>query len=63
MFTNTKKYRFGSLVMTGLADVDGFKNCIQVSVWLGFRPMLPATPTKASKETATNFVMLPLSIL
>ena len=25
--------------MTGLADVDGFKICIQVNVWLGFPPL------------------------
>ena len=25
--------------MTGLADVDGFKLCIQVYVWLGFLPL------------------------
>ena len=25
--------------MTGLADVVGFKVCIQVCVWLGFRPL------------------------
>ena len=29
---------FWSLVMTGLADVDGFKLFIQASVWLGFPP-------------------------
>ena len=28
-----------SLVMTGLADVDGFKICMQVCVWLGFPPV------------------------
>ena len=25
--------------MTGLADVDGFKICIEVFVWLGFQPL------------------------
>ena len=29
-----------SLVMTGLADVDGFKICIQVCVWMGFPPLI-----------------------
>ena len=26
--------------MNGLADLDGFKICIQVCVWLGFPPLL-----------------------
>ena len=26
--------------MNGLADVDGFKICIQVCVWLGFPPLV-----------------------
>ena len=30
------------LVMNGLADVDGFKICIQVCVWLGFPPLINA---------------------
>ena len=25
--------------MNGLADIDGFKICIQVCVWLGFPPL------------------------
>ena len=25
--------------MTGLADIDGFKNSIEVCVWLGFPPL------------------------
>ena len=38
MFTNaTNKLR--SLVMNGPADVDGFKLCIQVCMWLGFPPL------------------------
>ena len=32
--------KFLSLVMNGLADVDGFKLCIQVCVWLGFPPLI-----------------------
>ena len=33
MFTDaTNKFE----VMNGLADIDGFKICIQVCVWLGF---------------------------
>ena len=35
MFTSATN-TFWSLVMTGLADVDGFRICIQVCVWLGF---------------------------
>ena len=35
MFTNVTN-KFWSLVMNGLADIDVFKICIQVSVWLGF---------------------------
>ena len=27
--------------MAGLADVDGFKICMQVCVWLGFPPLKP----------------------
>ena len=37
MFTNATK-KFWSLVITDLADIDGFKICIQVGVWLGLRP-------------------------
>ena len=33
------------LVMTGLADVDGFKICIQVCMWLGFRPLILGNST------------------
>ena len=32
--------KFSCLVMTGLADVDGFIICIQVCVWLGFPPLI-----------------------
>ena len=38
MFTNATD-KFSSLVMTGLADVDGFKIFIQVSMWLRFPPL------------------------
>ena len=40
MFTNATN-KFWSLVMTGLADVNGFgfKICIQVCMWLGFRSL------------------------
>ena len=38
MFTNAT-ITFWSLVMNGLADVDGFKICIQVCVLLGFPPL------------------------
>ena len=38
MFTNETN-KFWSLVMTGLADVDGYKICIKVCVWLGFPPL------------------------
>ena len=40
MFTNaTNKFR--SLVMNSLADVGGFKICIQTCVWLGFPALSP----------------------
>ena len=39
MFTNATN-KFWSLVMNGLADVDGFKICIQVCVWPRFPPFL-----------------------
>ena len=35
MFINAR-IKVESLVMNGLADVDGFKICIQVCLWLGF---------------------------
>ena len=38
MFTNATN-NFWSLVMAGLADVDGLKIYIQVCVWLGFQPL------------------------
>ena len=41
MFTNATD-KFWSLVMNGLADVDGFKICIWVCVWLGFPPLVNA---------------------
>ena len=41
MFINATN-KFWSLVMTGLADVDGFKICIEVCVWLGFQPLTTA---------------------
>ena len=41
--------------MYGLADVDGFKICIQVFVWLGFLPLttspLHATSSNLSRPT------------
>ena len=37
MFINAIN-KFWSLVMNGLADIDGFKICIQAWVWLGFPP-------------------------
>ena len=30
---------FEDLAMNGLADVDGFKICIQMCVWLGVPPL------------------------
>ena len=39
MFTNATN-EYGSLVMTGLADVDGFKIYMQMCMWLGFRPLI-----------------------
>ena len=39
MFNNATN-KFESLVMIGLADVDGFKICIQVFVWLGFPTLM-----------------------
>ena len=33
--------KFWSLVMNGLADVDGCKICIQMCVWLRFPPLTP----------------------
>ena len=39
--------------MNGLADVDGFKICIQVCMWLGFPPLIvkndgyDGTPTQS----------------
>ena len=38
MFINATN-KFWSLGMTGLAGVDGFIICIQVSLWLGFPPL------------------------
>ena len=38
MFTNATN-KFWSLIMNGLADVDGLKICIQVFMWLGFPPL------------------------
>ena len=38
--------------MNGLADVDGFKICIQVYVWLGF----PSLYLKVNSES-NNFVL------
>ena len=38
MFTNATN-KFWCLVMTGLADVDGFIICIQACMWLGFPPL------------------------
>ena len=38
MFTNATN-KFWSLVLMGLTDVDGFKICIQVCLWLGFPPL------------------------
>ena len=32
--------KFWNYVMISLADVDGFKICMQVYVWLGFRPLI-----------------------
>ena len=39
MFTNATN-KLWSLLMNGLADVDGFKLCIQVCVWLGFPALI-----------------------
>ena len=39
MFTNATN-KFWNLVMTGLADADGFKIYSQVCVWLGFPPLI-----------------------
>ena len=39
IFTNATN-KFWSLVMTGLADVDGFKISIQVCMWPGFPPLM-----------------------
>ena len=39
MFTNVRN-KFWSLVMNGLADVGGFKTCIQICMWLGFPPLM-----------------------
>ena len=36
--------------MNGLADVDGFKMCIQVSVTLGFPPLATLIPATFSKK-------------
>ena len=38
MFTNATN-KFWGLVINSSADVDGFKICIQVCVWLGFPPL------------------------
>ena len=37
-FTNATN-TFWNLIMTGLADVDGFKICVQVCVWPDLRPL------------------------
>ena len=34
--------------MNGLADVDGFKICIHVCVWLGFPPLIVGQPNVRS---------------
>ena len=44
--------------MTGLADVDGFKICIQVCIWLGFRLLTYGAHCLWVKERARLIQML-----
>ena len=39
--------RYPCLVMNGLADVDRFKICIQVCMWLGFPPLIMSISAKS----------------
>ena len=41
--------------MTGLADVEGFKNCIQVCVWLGFPFLIKHVITSQFLYTTCGF--------
>ena len=41
--------------MNGLADVDGFKICIQVYVWLGFPPLNLRQSTMYNSRHADNY--------
>ena len=41
--------------MTVLADVDGFKDCTQVCVWLGFRPLVMY---RRVKHITNNIIIL-----
>ena len=50
MFTNATD-KFGSLVMTSLADVDGFKLFIEVFMWLDF----PAPKTCTDRFSSYRF--------
>ena len=50
MFTNsTNKFEVKSWIV--LADVDGFKICIQVCVWLGFRLLIILALTSSQNKT------------
>ena len=44
--------------MTGLADVDGFKICIQVWVWLSFRSLISTTQTMKRKPLISQKLQL-----
>ena len=57
MFTNATN-KFWSLIMTSLADVDGFKICIQVWVWLSFRSLISTTQTMKRKPLISQKLQL-----
>ena len=43
--------------MTGLADVDGFKICIQVCMWLAFRPLVLKVQSADMKFSLVNILV------
>ena len=43
--------------MTGLPDVDGFKICIQVCVWLGFPPPVITASNDSSIELRKTILL------
>ena len=45
-----------NFVMNGLADVDGFKKCIQVCVWMDFPPLFSPNLGKSQQTYYYLFV-------